>query len=519
MNRPSLSKRPAQSSSSPSKPSLESSVYAKLHDALALLPQRRSSPTKPTSSTQAIRKSPFSIFSSSRHKQSASSPAQLSSQQVGKPVPPQKPVPTTPPPVPPKSAPASRTVTPMALAAIPATVASTPLPSQSQPSQPSKSRPTIPFIRSSTLMQPTAASSARLRPAVSSPSPSSASTIRASTHTRTLSKSRPEPPSTPLSPTASSPSTSADGKTPTLISSRSRMSPSPTHELKASSPTLLSRPRPAHRTPTSPPPSAFPIKSAAIPPRSLPRKRSKTFPDPSDPAAPVPPPSQTASRSMNTANRIIEAFEPSPRMNDAPEPFSPRSKSTSPIPIRPPRPSQDTDFRLIPSSSRASASHRIVPSTSSIEAAASRPRPIASSLNDRSNAARGVAPLSTSAPNGRSSLDRGLPPPPRKAVSPTLTSTGAAAQKRRLARPILQPIQTTPITSKNVSTNAVKPPSPVTPDTQPSSPSPRTPAPYVDAMSASAYLTSDDETKPKRRPGLKNIFRRPMARSSNDQTV
>ncbi|KAG8808699.1 hypothetical protein FRC17_003822, partial [Serendipita sp. 399] len=530
-SRPSLSKK---SPFSTSRPSLESpSVFGRLQEAaLALLPQRRASPIKTRSASTATtatlpakRSFPFSALSPSRHKPSLSSPAAVqatSSAPLGnKALPPQKPLPTTPPPLPPKSAPVSRAVTPSYALGTQSTAAkapAVPLVTQSLRS----SRPTIPFASSSSLMKPTAASSARSRPAVpmATSSTSSTSTVRSPSHARTLSKSRPEP-STPSSPFGS------ETKTPTLISSMTsklRASPSPnpeskreTSELRISSPTQL-RPRLPNKTPTSPPPSAFAMKSPTVPAlsRSLPRKRSKTFPDPSEPNAPIPPsasPSQTQdlSRSMKTANRILEAFESSPRMNDIPEPFSSttsRSKSTSPTPIRPARPiriSSENAFMSIPSQSKAPTNNRIIPSAASIEASATRVRPALSGPSKSLPSSRSATLISTGHAS-RPSLDQSLPPPPRKPLSPTVASSAINAQTRR--RPNLRPIQTTPIDAREFSSpvTPIKAPSPVTPETQPSSASPKTPATYVEP---SSYVTSDEESRPRRRAApFKGLFGR-----------
>ncbi|KAG8845482.1 hypothetical protein FRB91_001731 [Serendipita sp. 411] len=456
-SRPSLSKK---SPFSTSRPSLDSpSVFGRLQEAaLALLPQRRASPVKSRSAStttpatlSAKKSSPFYALSSSRHKPSLSSPAavQVTSPLGNKALPPQKPLPTTPPPLPPKSAPATPSY------ALGTRSSSSKAPAVPQVSQSLRSRPTIPFASSSSLTKPTAASSARSRPPVpvATPSSSSTSTVRTSGHTRTLSKSRPEP-STPSSPTSSG------NKTPTLLSSmtsRLRASPSPNPESKRESPELRisspihNRPRFPNRTPISPP-SAFSMKSTTNLPasstttsQSLTRRRSKTFPSPSDPEAPVPPSSsppqtETLSRPLRTANRILEAFDPSPRMNDSPEPIVPmaaRSKSTSPTPIRPARPiraSSDNAFMAIPSQSKSPSTHRIVPSAASIEASATRA------------------------------------------------------------------------------------PSPVTPETQPSSASPKTPATYVEP---SSYFTSDEESRPRKRGAFKGLFgrKRPDSLVSSSSAV
>jgi hypothetical protein len=521
MSRPMLSKK----STTPTpthgnrKHSLEASVYAKFQDALALLPQRRSSPTKPSSSAQTTpvkRSSPFSLFSSSRHKPSASAPAAVPvagagssttsflGNKAGGTLPLQKALPMLPlPPLPTqttKSAPSSRAVTPAAGTAS----KPPPLPLVSPLRT---SRPTIPFATSSTLSQPTAASSARARPPITS-------TSRAPTlvHTRTPSKIRVEPPTpnTPLSPSKSS----RTAQSPTLDMPK-RSAPSPTLDpatrtspepLKISGPYPI-RPKPGVRLPTSPP-SAFPAKP---PPRSLPRKRSKTFPDPSDPVTPVPPSSSshtpTLTSSLSAAHRIIDAFELSPRHNASPEPVRAtiRSKSTSPTPMsptRPIRPTQDNAFMSIPSRARSPGSNRILPSASSIEATAARSR------RENMSSPTRAAHIATSAPSGRSSVDQGLPPPPRnKPLSPTLTSSGAAAQSRRIVRPKLQPLETTPIGAQAVSRGAVKPPSPVTPETQPSSASPKTPAPYANSyIQEPPCLTSDDEGRKRR--NFKSLFHR-----------
>ena len=521
MSRPMLSKK----STTPTpthgnrKPSLEASVYAKFQDALALLPQRRSSPTKPSSSsaqtTPVKRSSPFSLFSSSRHKPSASAPAAVPTtggssttsflgNKAGGTLPLQKALPTLPlPPLPiqsTKSAPSSRAVTPAAG-----------LTSKQPPPLPlvsplRTSRPTIPFATSSSLSQPTAASSARARPPVTSTS--SASRTPTLVHTRTPSKTRVEP-NTPLSPSKSS----RTAQSPTLDTPK-RSAPSPTPDpstrtspepLKISGPYPI-RPKPGARILTSPP-SAFPVKT---PPRSLPRKRSKTFPDPSDPVIPVPPSSSshtsTLTSSLSAAHRIIDAFDPSPRHNASPESAraTVRSKSTSPTPmspLRPIRPAHDNAFLSIPSRARSAGSNRILPSATSIEATATRSRPENMSSPTR------AAHIATSAPSGRSSFDQSLPPPPRQRTSPTLTSSGTAAQSRRIIRPKLQPLETTPIGAQAVTRGAVKPPSPVTPETQPSSASPKTPAPYANSyIQEPPCLTSDDEGRKKR--NFKSLFHR-----------
>ncbi|KAG8820743.1 hypothetical protein FRC19_008638 [Serendipita sp. 401] len=540
-SRPSLSKK---SPFSTSRPSLDSpSVFGRLQEAaLALLPQRRASPVKSRSAStttpatlSAKKSSPFYALSSSRHKPSLSSPAavQVTSPLGNKALPPQKPLPTTPPPLPPKSAPATPSY------ALGTRSSSSKAPAVPQVSQSLRSRPTIPFASSSSLTKPTAASSARSRPPVpvATPSSSSTSTVRTSGHTRTLSKSRPEP-STPSSPTSSG------NKTPTLLSSmtsRLRASPSPNPESKRESPELRisspihNRPRFPNRTPISPP-SAFSMKSTTNLPassttsQSLTRRRSKTFPSPSDPEAPVPPSTsppqtETLSRPLRTANRILEAFDPSPRMNDSPEPIVPmaaRSKSTSPTPIRPARPiraSSDNAFMAIPSQSKSPSTHRIVPSAASIEASATRVRPAISGPSRTLPSSRSSTLISPSHAS-RPSLDQSLPPPPRtrQPLSPTLSSSGVSAQTRR--RPTLRPIQTTPIDAKEVSNpiTIVKAPSPVTPETQPSSASPKTPATYVEP---SSYFTSDEESRPRKRGAFKGLFgrKRPDSLVSSSSAV
>ncbi|KAG8774746.1 hypothetical protein FRC15_001092, partial [Serendipita sp. 397] len=167
-SRPSLSKK---SPFSTSRPSLDSpSVFGRLQEAaLALLPQRRASPVKSRSAStttpatlSAKKSSPFYALSSSRHKPSLSSPAavQVTSPLGNKALPPQKPLPTTPPPLPPKSAPATPSY------ALGTRSSSSKAPAVPQVSQSLRSRPTIPFASSSSLTKPTAASSARSRPPV-----------------------------------------------------------------------------------------------------------------------------------------------------------------------------------------------------------------------------------------------------------------------------------------------------------------------------------------------------------------
>lgn len=158
---------------------------------------------------------------------------------------------------------------------------------------------------------------------------------------------------------------------------------------------------------------------------------------------------------------------------------------------------------VIPSRARANTSGRIVPSAASIEASASRVRPVPGPQSPTRPTL--VSNRSTPHVHVRSASEHSLPPPPRKAVPIITTHSGSAARSRRLARPPLRPLQTTPVVLRGVSSNirVARSPSPITPGTRSSSASPKTPAPNAEPT----YLTSDDESKNKKLT-LRSLFHR-----------